>query len=197
MRRNYNNNNAAKNDVVNETAIKKKIIPVVSDSSESSPSPEEPSSPTDSPQPSSISSRFRSSQRSTVSMQEDATLHSLGQKLKNSYSFRDKHEGKINRRSSIDSVSSQGPPHGTRVVLGRETSPSPQQTRIPVEIMDRFNGQTREDLIETIVKLQARVEEQGKKVADLEDYVDGLLIKIMEASPVLLEKNLMSCKPSK
>ena len=48
-----------------------------------------------------------------------------------------------------------------------------------------------------VIRLQASVEEQGKKAADLEDYVDSLLIKVMEASPVLLEKNLLSCKPSK
>ena len=35
---------------------------------------------------------------------------------------------------------------GTRVVLGRETSPvpSPAVSRIPVEIMDKFSRQTRE-----------------------------------------------------
>ena len=48
-----------------------------------------------------------------------------------------------------------------------------------------------------VVGLQASVEEQGKKVADLEDYVDSMLIKVMETSPVLLEKNVLSCKPSK
>ena len=48
-----------------------------------------------------------------------------------------------------------------------------------------------------VITLQASVEEQGKKVADLEDYVDSILIKVMEASPVLLEKNVLSCKPSK
>ena len=99
--------------------------------------------------------------------------------------------------------------------MGRETSPapSPPVSRIPREIMDRFSRQTREvgeslwdlykhftfyqDLIEIVIRLQASVEEQGKKAADLEDYVDSLLIKIMEASPVLLEKNLLSSKPSK
>jgi Rab11 family-interacting protein 1/2/5 len=199
MKRNYTKEEKNKKNEAKDKVTKKKIIPVVSDSSESSPSPEEPSTPVDSPQPSSISSRFRMSQRSTVSLQGEDTMQSLGQKLKNSYSFREKQDGKFNRRSSVESVSSQGPPHGTRVVLGRETSPapSPQPCRIPREIMDRFTGQTREDLIETVVKLQARVEEQGKKVADLEDYVDGLLIKVMEASPVLLEKNLLSCKPTK
>ena len=48
-----------------------------------------------------------------------------------------------------------------------------------------------------VVRLQAGVEDQGKKVADLEDYIDSLLIRVMEDSPVLLEKNLLSSKPSK
>ena len=48
-----------------------------------------------------------------------------------------------------------------------------------------------------VITLQASVEEQGKKVADLEDYVDSMLIKVMEVSPVLLEKNVLSYKPSK
>ena len=48
-----------------------------------------------------------------------------------------------------------------------------------------------------VIRLQAGVEEQGKKAADLEDYVDSLLIKVMEASPVLLEMNLLRSKPSK
>ena len=48
------------------------------------------------------------------------------------------------------SSSSQGPPHGTRVVLGRETSPDPTQSgleedrRLPSEITNKFSGQTRE-----------------------------------------------------
>jgi hypothetical protein len=54
-----------------------------------------------------------------------------------------------------------------------------------------------QDLIEMVIKLQASVEEQGKRVGDLEDYVDSMMIKVMEVSPVLLEKNVLSCKPSK
>ena len=54
-----------------------------------------------------------------------------------------------------------------------------------------------QDLIEMVIRLQASVEEQGKKVADLEDYVDTMMIKVMEASPVLLEKNVLICKANK
>jgi len=193
-----------------EKILKKKIIPVHSDSSESSPSPEEPSTPVDSPKPLTLPSRFRSSNRHSFNQQvvQDQNL-SLGQKLKNSYSFREKKESKFTRKNSIESNSSynsetsldmsQEPPNGPRVVLGRETSPAPCQSvsRIPKDILDKFAGQSREDLIEMVVTLKAGVEDQGKKMCDLEDYIDSLLIKIMESSPVLLEKHVLSCKPGK
>ena len=47
------------------------------------------------------------------------------------------------------------------------------------------------------VRLQATLEGQGKKVADLEDYIDSLLIRIMETAPVLLEKTLLTSKMRK
>lgn len=54
-----------------------------------------------------------------------------------------------------------------------------------------------QDLIEMVVRLQAQVEDGGKKVADMEEYIDTILVKIMENSPVLLERNIMACKPGK
>ena len=54
-----------------------------------------------------------------------------------------------------------------------------------------------QDLIEMVIMLQDQVEDQGRKVGDMEEYMDMLLVKIMENTPVLLEKNIMSCKPSK
>ena len=54
-----------------------------------------------------------------------------------------------------------------------------------------------QDLIEMLVRLQAQVEDEGKKVADMEEYIDSLLVKIIENSPILLERNIMTCKPGK
>ena len=54
-----------------------------------------------------------------------------------------------------------------------------------------------QDLIEMVVRLQGQVECQGKKTADMEEYIDMLLVKVMDNTPILLEKNIMSCKPSK
>ena len=85
MKKNINNKDRVKNQETKDKTPKKKIIPVVSDSSESSQS-EETSTPLDSPQLHSISSRFRMSQRSNHSLQAEDNIHTLGQKLKNSYS---------------------------------------------------------------------------------------------------------------
>ena len=52
-----------------------------------------------------------------------------------------------------------------------------------------------QDLIEMVVRLQAQVEGGGKKVADMEEYIDSLLVKIMENSPILLERTIMAFKP--
>ena len=41
-----------------------------------------------------------------------------------------------------------------------------------------------QDLIEMVVRLQAQEEDGGKKVADMEEYIDSLLVKIIENSPV-------------
>jgi hypothetical protein len=56
------------------------------------------------------------------------------------------------RRNSVESNNSRtysdtsmGPPHGARVVVGRETSPSPDlHRRLPHDVLSRFNGKTRE-----------------------------------------------------
>ena len=39
-----------------------------------------------------------------------------------------------------------------------------------------------------IVTLQSTVDLQGRKVCDLEDYIDNLLIRVLEVAPVLLKK---------
>ena len=136
---------------------KKKIIPVVQSEPESSPSPEEhPSSPVSNRTDTwdreeknsvgnSLSAKFRQ-----VQQQGD-----LGSKLKNSFSFKDKHDGLGSWKaesspapsqpsSRTTSDSSLGPPNGTRVVLGRETSPTPSnnKSRIPTEIMAKFQGRS-------------------------------------------------------
>merc|ERR1712142_36890 len=61
--------------------------------------------------------------------------------------------------------------------------------KIPKDVWDKFDGKSREDLIEMIVSLQATIETQAKKHSDLEDYIDSLLMKVLSTAPQLLQKN--------
>ena len=93
---------------------------------------------------------------------------------------------------SAGSGSAVPPPSGPRVVLGRETTPTNSQEvpqKIPKDVWDKFDGKSREDLIEMIVGLQATVENQARKQGDLEDYIDTLLTKVLSSAPDLLQKN--------
>ena len=81
-------------------------------------------------------------------------------------------------------------------LVSRVTPPRPEVTTPPVtrpslphDVLARYNGKTREDLIEMVVSLQNTVDTQGKKVIDLEDYIDNLLIKILDVAPILLKQD--------
>merc|ERR1719295_620567 len=87
------------------------------------------------------------------------------------------------------------PPKGPRVVLGRETTPTEQPQKIPQDVWDKFDGKSREDLIEMIVGLQDTVEHQARKQSDLEDYIDSLLMKVLSSNPQLLQKNTAEGSP--
>jgi len=202
---------------------KKKIIPVGSDF-EGSPSPEFPSSPAiinrqrnrsrscvvaDSP-------KIESNHGGETEDKKSKKSLNFHNKWKSSVSFRDKDMSAGNRhRLSSESLNTKShsrnpsdgsgysqhgvPPSGTRRVPdGQEKTPSPNgPQRIPHEVWDRFEGKSREDLIEAVVQLQSQLECQGKKQVELEDYLDSLLMKVMAKAPDLLQKDLTMTAASK
>ena len=60
---------------------------------------------------------------------------------------------------------------------------------LPHDVLAQYNGKTREDLIEMVINLQKTVDLQGKKMIDLEDYIDNLLIKVLDVAPILLKQD--------
>jgi len=101
-------------------------------------------------------------------------------------------DGSAGSNTSVNAAAgsgqSGGPPRGQRIVLGRETTPTEQPQKIPKDVWDKFDGKSREDLIEMIVGLQETVEDQARKQSDLEDYIDSLLMKVLSTAPQLLNK---------
>jgi len=50
------------------------------------------------------------------------------------------------------------------------------------------------DLIAIICSLQVSMEHQTRRLQDLEDYLDTLLVRVMETTPRLLQNPYVSCK---
>jgi Rab11 family-interacting protein 1/2/5 len=83
------------------------------------------------------------------------------------------------------------------VVVGREKSPDLQtdsDSNMPAETMVKFKGMSREDMIEVVIRMEAMMEEKGKRIADMEDYLDSLLLRVMETAPAILAKDAPGCK---
>ncbi|XP_059090359.1 rab11 family-interacting protein 1-like isoform X3 [Tigriopus californicus] len=103
--------------------------------------------------------------------------------------------GGHSRNHSDGSSNSGFPPSGTRVVLGRETTPTPQSqyadlhSKLPREVTTKFDGTSRDGLIEMVLDLQAKLAHSEKKQSELEDYIDTLLMKVIQSAPDLLQKN--------
>ncbi|XP_059490957.1 rab11 family-interacting protein 1 isoform X2 [Neocloeon triangulifer] len=77
-----------------------------------------------------------------------------------------------------------------RIIIGGESDkPNPRITskRLPSEVMEKFKDKSREELIELVCNLQCAVELQQKRMKDMEDYLDDLLLRVMETTPRILQ----------
>ncbi|KAJ8926892.1 hypothetical protein NQ314_020744 [Rhamnusium bicolor] len=83
-----------------------------------------------------------------------------------------------------------------RIIIGGESEPriSAHNNRISNELLQKFEGKTREDLILALCETQNDLEKQKKKLKDLEDYLDDLLLRVMETTPRILQNPYVTCK---
>ncbi|XP_076176888.1 rab11 interacting protein [Ptiloglossa arizonensis] len=82
-----------------------------------------------------------------------------------------------------------------RIIIGGEDaikSTAILKSHLPHEVLTQFEGKSREDLIELTLQLQAEVSEKKKRLTDLEDYIDALLLRVIECSPRLLQNPYQS-----
>ncbi|XP_072944689.1 uncharacterized protein Rip11 [Epargyreus clarus] len=79
-----------------------------------------------------------------------------------------------------------------RIIVGEENiveedSINPAYNSIPKTVIQQFDGKSREDLILMIYNLQRDAEVEKKKNKDLENYLDDLLLRVMETTPRILQ----------
>nr|CAH7735557.1 unnamed protein product [Callosobruchus chinensis] len=85
-----------------------------------------------------------------------------------------------------------------RIIIGGENetmkvTPT-HNNKISNELLQKFKGKTREDLILDLCETQSELEKQKKKLKDLEDYLDDLLLRVMETTPRILQNPYVQCK---
>ncbi|GBP29299.1 Rab11 family-interacting protein 1 [Eumeta japonica] len=79
-----------------------------------------------------------------------------------------------------------------RIIVGEENiveedSINLAYNNIPKTILQQFENKSREDLIVLIYNLQKETEIEKKKNKDLENYLDELLLRVMETTPRILQ----------
>ncbi|XP_049954595.1 rab11 family-interacting protein 1 isoform X2 [Schistocerca serialis cubense] len=84
-----------------------------------------------------------------------------------------------------------------RIIIGGENDDKKVRTcgnKTPDSVIQKYENNTKEELISIIYNLQLTVEDQNKKVKDLEDYLDNLLLRVMETTPRILQNPYVSVK---
>ncbi|KAJ8923693.1 hypothetical protein NQ315_010274 [Exocentrus adspersus] len=83
-----------------------------------------------------------------------------------------------------------------RIIIGgeNESRVPAHNNRISNELLQKYEGKTREDLILALCETQSDLEKQKKKLKDLEDYLDDLLLRVMETTPRILQNPYVTCK---
>lgn len=84
-----------------------------------------------------------------------------------------------------------------RFIIGEEAATTDKAevgSRHSPEVLEQFRGQSRDDLITTILGLQACLKRSSKQINEMEDYLDDLLLRVMETSPRILQRPFASCK---
>lgn len=143
------------------------------------------------------------------------------EKDSSSFARKLKHFIKDHRAESMENLSSGGkkPLNGTRhhhqltnerIIIGGENGSvgtgdviqitarqSKLVTEVSPQILAKYEGKTREDMMKIAHNLENEVIYQKQKVKELEDYLDSLLLKVMECHPRILQNPYQKANPTK
>ncbi|XP_058832940.1 rab11 family-interacting protein 1 [Topomyia yanbarensis] len=86
---------------------------------------------------------------------------------------------------------------GTGDILPMAARQSKLVTEVSPEILAKYEGKTREDMMKMAHNLENEVHYQKLKVKELEDYLDSLLLKVMECHPKILQNPYQKAHPTK
>lgn len=101
-----------------------------------------------------------------------------------------KDKKKDNKENKFKDTNDENHLSSERIIIGGEDAvknAANSKSRLPHEVLNQFEGKSREDIIELALQLQGQITEKNKRLTDLEDYIDALLLRVIECSPRLLQ----------
>ncbi|KAL3289883.1 hypothetical protein HHI36_023273 [Cryptolaemus montrouzieri] len=103
------------------------------------------------------------------------------------------------RKEKVDLSDVKKPPSNSyeRIIIGGENNTPVIQnnnSKLSSELIQKYQDKSREDLILMTMNLQSEVDLHKKKLKDLEDYLDDLLLRVMETTPKILQNPYVNCK---
>lgn len=132
-------------------------------------------------------SKSKSSSQSTIEREKSSSLE-RNKKLDSPNSLKEKPSPKFFKKFG----SSTKPKKllEERIIVGEENiveEDSSALNSIPLNVVRQFEGKSKDELIAFIYNLQKDVDAQKKKNKDLENYLDDLLLRVMETTPRILQ----------
>lgn len=79
----------------------------------------------------------------------------------------------------------------------RKTEENLDKGNVSEETMAQFSGTSKEELVKEVVELRRSVEDQGKKLEDLKNYIDTLVAAVMEEKPGILDQGRLRNRPGR
>jgi len=76
---------------------------------------------------------------------------------------------------------------GERIIIGHENDIKRHGAEVPQELLKKYDGKSREEIILIANDLENEVRIQRMKMKEMEDYLDNLLLRVMETQPKLLQ----------
>ncbi|KAJ6639834.1 Rab11 family-interacting protein 5, partial [Pseudolycoriella hygida] len=86
---------------------------------------------------------------------------------------------------------------GERIIIGHENDIKRHGAEVPQELLKKYDGKTREDIILIANDMENEVRIQKIKMKEMEDYLDDLLLRVMETQPKLLQNPYRSHNSTK
>lgn len=92
-------------------------------------------------------------------------------------------------KNDEDGSSSPSPKSNERIIIGHEkvTEPIERRSEITAALAKKYDGKTREELMLIANGMENEALLQRQRVKELEDYLDNLLLRVMETHPKILQ----------